>query len=106
MQGLNGGIILFLRKRGLEADAEVAGKFAGLITAEFGPEPKAYPLSKSISEPIREALNLSMDNFAALYNAGEEDNLRKLIRVIVSGEMLTVMQEKLEEVMKVWNDLK
>ncbi len=108
MQGLNGGILLFLKKRDLDFDGPGAVKFAQLITAEFGTveEAKDYPLSESISGPVREALKSSHDVFCHLYAGGEEDNLRKLIRVIVSGEMLTVMQNKLEEVMKVYNDLK
>lgn len=108
VQGLNGAIIVFLRKRGLADNEEVAVKFAQLITAEFGTEEeaKSYPLSASIAQRIREALNQSVEVFIKLDSAGEEENLRKLVRVIVSGEMLIVMQDKLEEVMKVYNDLK
>lgn len=108
LEGLSGGIYLFCHKRGLVVGDDKTKRFAQLITAEFGTpeEAKLYPLSKSIAEPVREALRQSREVFCQLYAGGEENNLRKLIRVIVSGEMLNVMQDKLEEVMKTYNELK
>ncbi len=109
MEGLNGGIILFLRRRGLgEAGDEKSQKFASIMTAEFAMDEKEkslYPLVGSIAQPVRQALGQSQEIFQALYEAGELDNLRKVIRLIVSGEMLTIMQEELEMVMKTYNAL-
>ncbi len=108
IHGLNGGMLVFMRKRGMDYSNEQAVKFADLITAEFGPKESAdtYPLSKSMAKPIRAALDESLDTFVCLHKAGEEENLRKLIRVIVAGEMMIVLQECLEEAMKAYNAIK
>jgi hypothetical protein len=108
VEGLNGAMILFAQKRGFSLDDPKTVRFAQCITAEFGfgKEGELYPLSKSIAEPVREALRQGRGTFLQLYAGGEEQNLRKLIRVIVSGEALNVMQDKLEEVMKFYHELK
>lgn len=107
IEGLNGAILVFLQRRRYPLDDDRALKFAELITSEFGEGEtvKRYPLTKSIKFYVNSALVDGTQTFSALHLNGEENNLRKLIRVIVSGEMLTVMQEKLEEVMKAYNEL-
>lgn len=105
VNALGATMLVFARQRGL-LDRKL-DKPAALITAEFSTieeERKTYPLTKSIKNEVDWALTQGRPSFAALYAHGEEDNLRRLIRTIVCGEMLNVMQDRLEEVMKTFGE--
>jgi len=110
LNGLGATILVFANKRGLDLGKPDSGKlhkFGKLLTAEFSTdeeERKAYPLTKSIKNEVDWALTQGQPSFAALYAHDEEENLRKLIRTIVCGEMLNVMQDRLEEVMKTFSE--
>ncbi len=109
LNGLGATILVFLRKRNLSESMpqDNINRFAAVITAEFSndeEERKTYPLSKSIKQEVFWALEQGKPSFKALYDHGEEENLRKLIRTIVCGETLNVMQDCIEEVMKTFSE--
>lgn len=105
LNALGATMLIFYRKRGLNETNIV--EFSKKITAEFAPdeaEKNTYPLGKSIWLEVHWALEQGRPSFAALYAHGEEDNLRKLIRTIVCGEILNVMQDQLETVLEVYKN--
>lgn len=108
VEGLDGAIKIFLRTRKIPLSYDSAVRFAQLITAEFSPneeERKLYPLSKSIKANVEEALRQSSETILALHKAHEIELARKMVRVIVSGEVILVIESEMANVMKICNEL-
>lgn len=93
MEGITGGVARFLQARRVEYTVDSLLSLVDLLTKEMEDGQKELPLGESLAIPIASAVDLSQPFLIQLLDHGEEDNIRKTIRVIAAGEIMPILDK-------------
>ncbi len=120
LQGLDGGIRLFLQKHQLKTEKGATGLdthwiFAQHIIAEWPTLGKdgeavnssyAYPLKESIKAPVDKLLEENAQTLGILFFSEERETMLKLVRVIISGAVVEVLNRNKDDAIAFHEGLK